>query len=170
MRLFTALWPPAEVVAALAAAMGPDPAPPGWRVADAAGWHVTLAFHGEADPGPLARDLERRVRGAPAPRLRLAGAGSFPGVRWAAVEGDLSALVAAAGGDPARFVGHVTLLRARKRRGRSERGSAVSEPSEPWSAHVGPWWRPEEVVLAVSESGRGAPRYRAVHRVPLRTT
>jgi RNA 2',3'-cyclic 3'-phosphodiesterase len=166
MRLFTALWPPPEAVAALAADVGPGPAPPGWRATDPGTWHVTLAFHGEADPGVQARGLERAAHLAAAPRLRLAGAGTFPGVAWAGVEaapgGDLLALVLAAGGDPSRFVGHVTVLRARRRP-----APDAGQGSPSWSAHRGPWWRAAEVLLVASEPGRGGSRYRVVHRVRL---
>ncbi|MDT7704683.1 MAG: 2,3-cyclic 3-phosphodiesterase [Pseudonocardiales bacterium] len=162
MRLFTALWPPPEAVAALLADV-PDAAPSGWRRIDPSTWHVTLAFHGEADPDVLGPRLEREVRGLPVPRLRLAGAGAFDGVRWAGVEADahgLDALVAAAGGDVARFVAHVTVLRGRTRPG----PDAATDPATPWAAHRGPWWRPEEVLLVASEQGRAGVRYRVVHR------
>jgi RNA 2',3'-cyclic 3'-phosphodiesterase len=165
VRLFTALWPPPEAVEALAAAVALPVPPSGWRLTDPSTWHVTLAFHGEDDPGVLARRLERAARGVPAPRLRLAGAGAFPGVRWAGVEATapLHPLVTAAGGEPARFVAHVTVLRRRSRPG----PSPEAEPSTPWSEHRGPWWRPAEVLLVASEPGRGGMRYRVVHRVSL---
>ena len=41
-------------------------------------WHVTLAFHGEADPGGWPAGSTRRA-GTPAPRLRLAGTGCSTG-------------------------------------------------------------------------------------------
>jgi RNA 2',3'-cyclic 3'-phosphodiesterase len=163
VRLFTALWPPSEVVAALAAHVGRVPA--GWRLMDPPAWHVTLAFHGEADPGVLARRLDAAAHGIRAPRMRLSGAGTFDGVRWAGVqaEGSLDALVAAAGGDAARFVAHVTVLRVRPRPG----PDVDPDPCTPWSVHVGPWWRPGEVLLVASEPARGGGRFRVVHRVPL---
>ncbi len=162
MRLFTALWPPADVVEALEAHVGSPP--PGWRLMDPSTWHVTLAFHGEADPGVLAGRLDAAVRGAAVPRLRLAGAGAFDGVRWAGVEpaGSLGGLVTAVGGDVERFVAHLTVLRARPEPG------PVSDVPTPWSGHVGPWWRPSEVVLVASEPARVGGRFRVVHRVPVR--
>jgi 2'-5' RNA ligase len=167
VRLFTALWPPDEAVAALAADTATAGDSPGWRAVDPATWHLTLAFHGEADPGVLARRLDRAARGAPAPRLRIAGAGVFPGVRWAGTEADtpeqLAGLVAAAGGDAVAFVPHLTVLRRRRRPG----PGAEEDPPVPWAAHSGPWWRPEEVLLVASEPARGGPRYRPVHRVRL---
>ncbi|HEY4421662.1 MAG TPA: 2'-5' RNA ligase family protein [Pseudonocardia sp.] len=165
MRLFTALWPPAEAVSALVAATGVPPS--GWRAVEPASWHLTLAFHGEADPGVLARRLDRAAGGLAAPKLRIAGAGSFPGVRWAGVQADaperLDLLVRAAGGDPAEFVAHLTVLRRRRRPGQG----ADPVPATPWASHEGPWWRAQEVLLMVSEPAKGGARYRPVHRVPL---
>jgi 2'-5' RNA ligase len=167
VRLFTALWLAEEAVAALRAAAQPDRPPPGWRAVDPQSWHLTLAFHGEADPGVLARRLDRAARDAPAPRLRTRHAGAFAGVRWAGVEADpparLAGLVELAGGRPEEFVAHVTVLRRRQRPGRD----ADPEPALPWTDHHGPWWQPADLLLVSSEPGRGEPRYRVVHRVPL---
>jgi 2'-5' RNA ligase len=162
------------MVAALPVTAAAAGAPPGWRAVDPDTWHLTLAFHGDTDPEPLARALDGSVRGLPAPRLRLRGAGSFPGVRWAGVQADpadrLSGLVAAAGGDPAGFVPHITVLRARGRGRGSGSGPASSDPawSDPaWSDYCGPWWRPIEVLLVRSDPGGGRAHYRVVHRAPL---
>lgn len=174
MRLFTALWPPPEAIDALAADVegvemggtdGNGAVPRGWRRTDTATWHITLAFHGEADPGVSARRLERSAHGLPAPRLRLTGAGAFEGIRWAGVEADssLDELVTTAGGDVAGFIAHVTVLRRRPRPG----PDAETDPPVAWAAHRGPWWQPGEVLLVASEPGRGGKRYRVVHRVPL---
>jgi RNA 2',3'-cyclic 3'-phosphodiesterase len=170
VRLFTALWLPSAAVEALAADVGPAGEPPGWRLLAPASWHVTLAFHGHADPGVLARRLERRAGGVRPPRLRIAGGGAFPDVRWAGVETGgpedrdrLDHLVTLAGGDPAAFVPHVSVLRRRPRPGRG----ADPDPRPTWGAHRGPWWRPDEVLLVASEPGRGGSRYRPVHRVRL---
>lgn len=164
MRLFTAIWLPPAAVAALQADV-PTAEPAGWRYTDPSSWHVTLAFHGEADAGVLARRLEKAAHGAPAPRLRVIGAGAFPRVRWAGVEpaGVLSELVSAAGGDLERFVAHVTVLLQRPRPG----PHLDAEPAISWSAHTGPWWTPPEVLLVASESAKGGSRYLPVHRVAL---
>lgn len=164
MRLFTALWlPPAAVFALRGDVTIAEP--PGWRLTDPASWHITLAFHGEADAGVLARRLERSAHGAPAPRLRVAGAGRFPRVRWAGVEpaDGLAELVGAAGGDLERFTAHVTVLLQRPRPG----PRLDTDPPISWAAHTGPWWTPQEVLLVASDSARGGSRYRPVHRVPL---
>nr|WP_275403852.1 2'-5' RNA ligase family protein [Pseudonocardia acidicola] len=161
--------------------MGPGPEPEGWGPVRREGWHLTLAFHGEADPGVLARRLEAAAAGAAAPRLRLAGSGTFSSgtfssgtfssVAWVAVEtagpGDaaaLRALVGYAGGDPDRFVPHVTVLRGQRRRGRA------APPAAGWVEHHGPWWSPAEVLLMASVPSRGGSRYTPVHRVALRRT
>jgi 2'-5' RNA ligase len=168
VRLFTALWPSAEAATALAADL-PDAeaVPRGWRVLGPDTLHLTLAFHGEADPGVLARRLERAANSSPAPRLRISGAGAFPGVRWAGVQADrpepLVGLFRAAGGEPSRFVPHITVLRLRRRPG----ADADPDPPVPWAAHRGPWWYPADVLLVSSEPARGGSRYRVVHRVPL---
>ena len=156
MRLFTALWPPAEVL--------PDVVvPDGWRPVPAERWHVTLAFHGVDDPAVRAADLDGRLSGARAPRLRLAGCGTFPGVLWAGVVAAgpddlavLHALVAGAGGDPDTYLPHLTLARARRRR----------RPVVPYLP-PGPWWTPAEALLVASESDATGLHYRPVHRVPL---
>lgn len=166
MRLFTALWPPPEAVAALdagVAALGLDD-DPAWRRVPAPRWHVTLAFHGDDDPGRRARELQDRAAGAPAPRLRTAGTGRFPGVLWAGVEtagpadtDALVSLVALAGGTPERFVAHLTL----------GRGPARAAAARPAQLPAGPWWAPAEVLLVASRSTRSGPVYEPVHRVGL---
>lgn len=111
-HLFTALWPTRHVVAELEAALadrsdGADHWPPeGWRAISPRRWHVTLCFHGEADPGVLARQLDSLATGVDAPWLRLAGAVSFDSVTAAAVHpaggrdaAAMAALGSAAGAD-----------------------------------------------------------------------
>ncbi len=169
MRLFTALWVPPAAAAGLRAVLAATGVPPGWRAVDPDAWHVTLAFHGDAEPEPLAHALDGSARGLPAPRLRLRGAGSFPGVRWAGVQADpadrLAGLVAAAGGDPAAFVPHVTVSR-RRRRGR-QRGRGTGTDTPGWAEHHGPWWRPADVLLVRSDPGADRSHYRVVHRARL---
>lgn len=190
MRLFTALWPPPEAVAALAASvpgLGLD-GDPSWRATPPDRWHVTLAFHGEDEAGRLARDLEERVAGAPAPRLRMAGTGEFPGVLWAGVAPAgpadaqaLAGLVARAGGRPEEFVAHLTLAR-RPRRGRDRAPAPVNGDAhgprdaghrarDPGAAAgelpAGPWWTPSEVLLVASLGSRSGLVYEPVHRVRL---
>ncbi len=166
MRLFTAIWPPPRVVEELSAALA-GAQPPALRRLDPAGWHLTLCFHGEADPDVELRRLGR-LAGLAAPRLRLAGGGAFPGVLYAAVvpagPGDreaLDALVAAAGGEMGRFVPHLTLGRNRERRRRPTVPVALAD-------HRGSWWTPAEVTLVASEPGSTGSRYQVTGRAPLR--
>jgi 2'-5' RNA ligase len=185
-RLFTALWPDSAAVADLEAALvsASDWPPAGWRVILARLWHITLCFHGEADPGVLARLLEAHALGRRAPWLRLEGAVRFRGVLAAGVvppratpdsgsarDSDsgsdpdsnadlLRGLVAACGADPAGYRAHVTVARASRRADRTA-------PAGPLVAYRGPWWRPAQVCLVRSELGSGPPRYTVVHRVAL---
>ena len=175
MRLFTALWPTPEVVAALAAQVrAPALEAAGWRANPSARWHVTLAYYGEDDPGRRARELERRVAGAPAPRLRIAGTGRFPGVLWAGVQpagpadaGALAALAERAGADPHRFVAHLTLGRS----GPSGPDRAGAEPGPDPDVvpevRAGPWWTPAEALLVASVRSRTGLVYEPLHRVGL---
>ena len=161
MRLFAALVPPAEAVVEMAAALA-CPAPAGWRKVDPATWHVTLVFHGEAEPMVVAAALDEAA-GTPAPRLRIDGTGAFPGVHFARIVAEpvdaLHALVTAVGGDPAGFVPHLTVMR--------RRGRARLEPPVQLPRLSGPWWQVDEVVLMVSERRPEGPVYAVVHRVPL---
>jgi len=169
-RLFTALWPARPVLSALARELDADPGwpPEGWRATPLARWHVTLAFHGEAEPGVRARQLEARAAALPAPWLRLAGAVSFPqGVAAVGVvpaggadAAALAELVVAAGGDPAGYRAHLTLARTSRRRD-------APPATGPLGSYVGPWWCPGEVCLARSELTTAGPRYTVLHRVPL---
>jgi len=168
-RLFTALWPPAEALSALAGELAehPDWPPEGWRPIPTARWHVTLRFHGEAEPGVLARRLEARASGLAAPWLRLAGAVSLLRVASVAVhpyaESDAAALaqlVRAAGGDPTDFGVHLAVARTARR-------DDAPPPAGPLARYRGPRWRPAEVCLVRSQPMSAGTRYTVLHRVPL---
>ncbi|ASO19399.1 2'-5' RNA ligase [Actinoalloteichus hoggarensis] len=160
MRLFTTLWPTSAVVDDLRATLTrirdrrPGIAGPGLRFGPETEWHVTLAFHGEdVDSAPVADRLRALMTGLTSPRLRIAGAGTFAKVLWARVvpEDDaaaaaLTALVSAAGGDPADYQAHLTLARWRP---------PADEPKALTAAladYVGPSWRPAEASLVESGS------------------
>jgi RNA 2',3'-cyclic 3'-phosphodiesterase len=171
VRLFTALWPSPAAVDALDAELagaGPDWPPEGWRRVPSHRWHLALSCLGDdADPGFEARRLEAALAGRAAPRLRLSGAGFLPRVGYAQVmaagPADLAALaelVAAAGG-PDGYLPHVAVARARNVRAWPPGDSALHR-------HRGPWWLPSEVRLVHSSRTPSPPRYRVVHRVPLR--
>src|SRR4051794_16312682 len=113
MRLFVAVWPPEDVLDAIAALDRPDTPSVRWTGREQ--WHITLRFLGEVD-GPPEDLLEPLAALAPAPVTfgptteRLSGR-----VLVIPVHGldDLATAVA----DPAQtrpFHGHLTLARARE--------------------------------------------------------
>ncbi|GAA1838994.1 RNA 2',3'-cyclic phosphodiesterase [Pseudonocardia ailaonensis] len=166
MRLFTAVVPPVEVRADLQ-----EVAPvAGLRATDPAGWHVTLAFLGEADPETLRDGLARVAAGHPPLDLALSGAGSFGNrVLWAGLSGDLDGLAALAGAvaEVARAAGltlddrpygpHLTLGFAAPPRPLDAEVAALRD-------HRGPGWRARTLHLVRSDLG---PRYSGVATWPL---
>lgn len=127
MRLFVAIPLPAPQREHLLRALA------GGRPGNPEQWHLTLAFLGDRDDdleilGALASVA---LRHAPL-TLQLAGSGSFPGVEWAGVAGDLSPLseladdvAAACRVQQAAFRPHVTL----SRRGRTQLRSDYEGPA-----------------------------------------
>lgn len=171
LRLFTALRPPPEAISELDAALnGRTGWPPeGWRAIPPRRWHVTLCFHGEADPGVLARRLDAEAGGLTAPRLRLAGAVALGAVIAAEVHpagrrdvAAMAALVVAAGADRAGHRPHVSVARTSRRADAPPAGG-------PLERFTGSRWSPEEVCLILSELSSGSPRYTVLHRVRLNT-
>jgi 2'-5' RNA ligase len=182
LRLFTGLWPAREAVRDVSRALGRLSTERseqlgsatanlrGFRFVPADRWHLTLRFHGDdADPEELGAQLAERVRTAElaAPRLRLAGAGTFANVLWLAVEPageqderSLRALVRAAGGEPDEHRAHVTVARWRRGRARGELAALLAD-------HAGPWFTADEVVLVRSDHRPGGAEYATVRRVPL---
>ncbi|MCU1599445.1 MAG: 2-5 ligase [Frankiales bacterium] len=121
MRLFVSIPLPVEQREHLERALAGRPLDPDQ-------WHLTLAFLGDRDEAP---DLAH-VSAAPF-ELSIAGSGSFPGVEWAGVAGDLAALHELAGAvcvasrvQPGTYRPHITY---------SRRGRAVLAPT-----YVGPPW------------------------------
>ncbi|MFI5612834.1 RNA 2',3'-cyclic phosphodiesterase [Amycolatopsis sp. NPDC051903] len=164
MRLFTALRPPADVVAEVAAALG-DPAPgSGLRWSPPEDWHVTLAYYGEADEDERAAFLASALAGRPALDVRLGGPGTFPGVLWLDVVGEgLAQLAEAAGADAEErpYRAHLTLGRFP----RDRRGAAES-----WTRRLAGFasrsWPADEVALMES-AATAAPRYRVLRTFAL---
>lgn len=173
VRVFAAVVPPPDARAHLAAAVDAvrDDV---LRWSDPAGWHLTLAFYGEAGADTvdeLTSRLARAARRHPATQARIAGSGRFGRtVLWAGVDGDRVVLRGLAGSaraagrrsgvgteDRQRFRPHVTLARAR--------GAADLRPYvEGLAAYSGPAWSADEVTLFRSRPGgvgRG-PRYEAL--------
>ena len=118
-RLFVAVWPPDDVIAALAAL--PRPPLPGVRWTALQRMHVTLRFFGDADE-EAAADALAGERFPPAdvrmgPGVERLGRGVL--VVPARGLGDLAARVASVTGHVGRppedrpFVGHVTVARYR---------------------------------------------------------
>lgn len=106
MRLFSALVPPPPVLRALATELTryrlPGSPEPRWAPRES--WHITLAFYGDDSVRARAEWLAPQLAGCVPLRLELSGAGTFPGVLWAGVGGDLGGLHqlgrAAGAGDP----------------------------------------------------------------------
>jgi 2'-5' RNA ligase len=147
-----------------------------WRFADPGGWHVTLAFLG-ATPvdsvGPLVDRVADAV-GELAPfEVSTGGLGGFPSRRHARVlwyrvsDRDrrlrgLARVVQAAAGldDGTPFRPHITLARARDRRG-ADAGELMSAEVPIGSVPV------PGVTLFRSHLGRGPARYEVLAEVPL---
>jgi 2'-5' RNA ligase len=169
VRLFVALLPDEAVTAAVDAALeralrsGPDGAR--WRPVAASRRHVTLRFHGDADPEDTAAVLRRDLAELPAPVLRTAGAGRFGTALWLGVAPEdpdrWRRLLVAVGADPDEHVAHLTVAR-RQGPERAHAGERVPEVPPGLTGHRGPAWCPGEVVLVAS----GVP-YRVLERFPL---
>ena len=178
MRLFAAVIPPAEAIDDLDAFLEPRRGAGELRWAGVEGWHLTLAFMGDADPWRV-EELEERLTRAAHRRTSfsatLTGGGAFPNagrakVLWAGVETDRIEIGRLATGaraaatksgievDGGRFRPHLTLAR-------------LGHPQEltNWvrllDAYRGPTWTVETIALVESHLGegpRGRPRYEIV--------
>ena len=152
-RLFTAVVPPERAVDSLAAWVSELPGPPGLRWVPRRQWHVTLGFFGSDDVTTRQAWLGPRLRGMAAPRVRLAGSGTFRSVLWCGVTGDdITGLADAAGAanQPREFHPHVTLARGRPPGG-------LERMAQYLRAYSGPSWLATEVVLFRSDRDeRGA--------------
>ena len=171
-RLFSALVPPTPVLDHLAAWLAEHPIDAPVRWGPRGQWHVTFGFFGdEDDPDRRTKWLRRRVAGRLAPTLRLAGAGTFPGVLWAGLhtgtETDarrLATLAQAAGAGRAdRLAFHPHLTLARWRAGTPDRDALIAV----FAGYTGPWFTPDELLLMRSQLGSGGPTYTTVDRLPL---
>lgn len=136
------------------------------REEPASRWHITLGFYGRDLTSSRSAWLRERLAGAPAPELRLAGAGAFSDVIWVGVFG--SGLAELAGivrpDDEARgfraYLAHLTIARG-----------ATAEQArrfrEALAGYRGPAWQATEAVLMRSDPGEKGPVYSTVERFPL---
>jgi len=169
VSLFSALWPSDPAVAHLDRAFRQVGLPSGVRPTPATRWHLTLGFYGNDAVVPeRARFLDDQLSGMTAPALRLAGAGTFPGVLWVGVEpatpADRQALrmLATAAGAGRRFQPHITVARWRL----DQPGALMVDQL---AAYRGPAWTAASVSLISSDSGASSRDYTTVHSVPLIT-
>lgn len=159
MRLFVSVPLPAVARDHLAAALR------GVRTTAPDRWHVTLAFLGEQDGADhLLPGLAAVAAGTGPFALRVDGGGTFPGVLWAGVDGDLVALgrlaeqvagaCRAAGVelDRRRYRPHVTVAR--------RAAPALLD------GYRGPPWTVRSFDLVRSRLGRQV-RHDVVRRLPL---
>ena len=174
-RLFTAFRPPQaqlDPLAARVAAITPvaESIVGGLRWTPVENWHVTLCFHGEDEIEPRWAVLRPRLAGLRAPRLRIAGGGTFGGVLWAGIRGAaaaddaaLTGLAEAAGADPAEFTAHLTLARWQARGSRINARALAGL----FADYTGEWFAPGEVALMRGEPGPRGPKYQVERRVSL---
>ena len=170
MRLFIAVWPPAEVVDALAGLPRPEVA--GVRWTRRGQWHVTLRFLGQvaADDLDQVTDTFGRIEvgsaGPVSAQMGPATACLGRGILHVPVQG-LHELARATVEATARvgqppddrpFHGHLTLARARGRRGDLRRLRGM-----PLAAH----WKVTELTLVASTPHREGSRYEVVASLPL---
>ncbi|GAB3477496.1 RNA 2',3'-cyclic phosphodiesterase [Amycolatopsis cihanbeyliensis] len=163
MRLFSALVPPDPVVESLRTALADAPSDARLRRLPPGQWHITLGFFGEDDPEARAAWLRPRLAGRPMLDLRLAGAGTFPGVLWVGVRSaGLDALAGASGADELDrpFHPHLTVARGHDPGARRRLLSRLRD-------YRGPWWTATEVVLFASERGGDGMRYTPIERFGL---
>ncbi|WP_372347587.1 RNA 2',3'-cyclic phosphodiesterase [Streptomyces sp. KL116D] len=184
MRLFAAVLPPEDVLAALARTVDRLPDRDGLRWTDRPGWHLTLAFYGDVPDETvpeLAQRLARAAGHTPEFGLALRGGGQFGGRSlWTGVEGDVATLrrlaerTEAAGrrcglpGEHRRYRPHLTLARSRET---ADLGPYVAQ----LDAFAGQAWTVRELALVrsnlpVSGVPGERPRYEKVEGWPLSGT
>ncbi len=170
MRLFVAVWPPAHVVDVLAGIPRPDVSGVRWTTPGQ--WHVTLRFLGHVADGGLAEvtgTFGRIDVGSAGPVTADLGPATTclgRGILQVPVEGldELArATVEGTAGvgqppDDRPFRGHLTLARARGRRGdlRRLRGTPLAAR-----------WKVAELTLVASTPHREGSRYEVVASLPL---
>jgi len=185
MRLFAAVWPPAEVLDHLDLALAAvRRAPAGsssarWTAREA--WHLTTAFYGDVPDGvvpALVEELAGSLVGVPAYRLALRGAGVFSHrTMWVGAGGDLDehrrvvracvgagVVVGVRPDDRPRDRPHLTVGRVRPGSGPPRRGPSRAGRDEAGAGeslmralavYEGPAWDVPEVLVVESRPGAG---------------
>lgn len=159
MRLFVAVWPPADVVSLLGTLDRPHRRELRWTTPDQ--WHVTLRFLGEADPDEAAAALAPAVSGLGARHVVLGPVTRLLGrsILMVPVSGlDDVAAAMPFPDDDKPFTGHLTLARARRR---------SSIPRALAGAPVSASWPVESVSLVRSTLAPGGAVYDDVAVLPL---
>ena len=161
MRLFVSLRPPLEAVADLRGRASRWPSAP-------ERWHVTLAFLGDAEPGPVHQALSRRLSARPAFDLRLEGSGSFGrnGPVWVGVGGDVPALRELAQEVAAAAQEAGIELESRAYRPHLTVGKRGHPDPALLASYRGPQWRADAVELVRSDLGRTV-THTVLERYPL---
>jgi 2'-5' RNA ligase len=177
VRLFIAVWPPPEVVEAIAGLARPELEGVSWTRPEQ--WHITLRFLGWVpdDALPVVVDAVEAIElpQEEAPVVTLGPATACFGRRVLQVparglEALAAATVQATAGvgeppEPRPFAGHLTLARSRiadRRRGRG--GPHVGMlAGVPLAAS----WTATELTLVRSHLHRAGARYEVVHRRPM---
>lgn len=162
-RLFVCLWPPQEVVSVLEELHRKDQV--GARFVRPENWHVTLRFLGDADPNDVAAGLGDAQLGPTTIELGPAVDIGSERVLFVPARGadDLAAEVVRStrglGDEPirARFLGHVTIARLKKR---ANMPRALGEL-------VSASWRPSEIALVDSHLRPDGPRYDTLQTWPI---
>ena len=183
-RMFVAVLPPPELVAAISDQL--DPLPTRWpqlRWTDPAGWHLTLAFLARVDAAQYRRLVENMTETAARTArfsVSLAGAGAFPAAPigrnlWLGVYDPTDALTKLASSTrraveragiraaDEKFTPHLTLARVSQPTNLSGQVAILEE----WG--FGPW-PVNELALVESQLGQGRqgrPRYVVTDRFTL---
>ena len=153
-----AVWPPAEVVAAIAALERPEVEGLRWTTEDQ--WHITLRFLGDYDVDEATETLATVVA-EPTTAVMGPVTGRFGQrilqVPVVGVDEVAEAVAVAFGPEERPFNGHLTLARARARRGTDLR----SLTGAPLAAR----WTVEDVCLIESHLHPRGARYELLQRV-----
>jgi 2'-5' RNA ligase len=167
VRLFFACWPPAETAQALARWAAEVRNVSGGKLIAVENIHLTLAFLGEAEPGPAiaaAREIEGGAHELPIHAARYVRRNEMVWVGPDAVPAKLASLAAQLRKELARrqfkleerpFAAHITLIRKAR-----PPKSIPPLPQVAWPVH--------EFLLVSSQTSAKGSTYTPVERFPLR--